>query len=316
MAAYRDKDDLAFHRAAQALIEEEEGKRHVALAHDLRRLLAAGSSVRMTAGNLPLPEPPRDRDTDLPLAEVRPAVSHLGDLVLDASLHARLTELVAEVSRWHELDVANVPRRRSLLLYGPPGCGKTSIAEAMAGQLGRPLVVVRTDSVVSSYLGETASNLSRVFDFAQSGAYVVLFDEFDSLGKLRDDPTDHGELRRVVNAVLQFIDRYSGSSLLIAATNHPQVLDAALWRRFAEVLEVSLPDESQRCDLLTRPLMGRIEPNVDIAAAADELAGLPHAAVEHVAHEARRLALLDDRQSITGDDIGEALRRAHQRRWV
>jgi SpoVK/Ycf46/Vps4 family AAA+-type ATPase len=239
----------------------------------------------------------------------------LDDLVLSPELGARLHEFVREVSVWPELDAAGVSRRRSLLLYGPPGCGKSSVAEALAGELGWPLVTVRTESVVSTYLGETASNLSRVFDFAHSGAYVMLFDEFDSLGKLRDDPADHGELRRVVNAVLQLIDRYVGPSLLVAATNHQQVLDPALWRRFSEVLEVPLPTAEQRRILLSRILRGRIGPGVDLDPLVEGLDGLPHAAAENVGHDALRLAILGGRDVVTGADLTEALTRARARPW-
>lgn len=315
IAAYRDKDDLAFRRAAQAIIEEEEGKRHVALARDLRRLLASGSELRMPVESMPLPESPRDRDTDLPLTDVGLPTEYLSDLVLSGPLSARLQEMVSEVGLWPVLDAAGVPRRTSMLLYGPPGCGKTSIAAALAGELGWPLVTVRTESVVSSYLGETASNLSRVFEFAHSGAYVVLFDEFDSLGKVRDDPTDHGELRRIVNAVLQLIDRYIGPSLLIAATNHQQVLDPALWRRFSEVLEVPLPTADQTHLLLARLFRGRLGLGVDLRPAVEDLSGLPHAAAEQVGHDALRLAILRKQDKVSAHDLAEAVRRARSRQW-
>ena len=107
-----------------------------------------------------------------------------------------------------------------ILFCGPPGCGKTLTAEVIASELGRPFAVVRTDSVVSSFLGETAANLRKVFDFAAATPSVMLFDEFDALGKEREDASEHGELRRVVNAVLQMLDAYDGRSLILAATNH------------------------------------------------------------------------------------------------
>ena len=127
--------------------------------------------------------------------------------------------------------------RRRVLMFGPPGSGKTSAAEGLAAELGIPLVVVRLDSLISSYLGETASNLRRVVDYAARAPFVVLFDEFDAIGRNRDDPQEHGELKRVVNAFLQMIEAYSGTSLLLAATNHEQLLDPALWRRFDDVIE-------------------------------------------------------------------------------
>ncbi len=317
LAAYRDRDDLLFRRAAQAIIEEEEAKRHTALAQDLRRLLASGSAMHIPQFEAPLPEPPKDRDSALPLADLSLPERNLGDLVLAPTLGQRLVELTAEVTRWPTLDALAVPRRNRILLYGPPGCGKTSIAEAVAGELGRILVTVRIESVISSYLGETAANLRRVMDFASGGAYVVLFDEFDSLAKDREDPTDHGELRRVVNAVLQLIDRYRGPSLLLAATNHSQVLDDAMWRRFDEVLAVPLPDEAQLTTLISSLLRHRAEhlDDADITRAVQALAGYPYAAAEAAVHAALRRAIAQDRSRVQPADLDAATTAVTERRW-
>jgi SpoVK/Ycf46/Vps4 family AAA+-type ATPase len=316
IAAYRDRDDLAFRRAAQAIIDEEESKKHVALARDLRRLLASGSGLSTPIDPLSHVEPPKDRESNLPLVDVVKPSRRLEDLVLSPALFEEATDLVHEIERWADLDVAGIPRRRSLLLYGPPGCGKTSIAEAMAGELNRPLSIVRTDSVISSFLGETASNLARVFEYANSTASVVLFDEFDSLGKSRDDQSDHGELRRVVNGVLQLIDRYEGPSFLIAATNHSQVLDAALWRRFSEVQEVGFPDLTARLEVLRRNLGWRKTDEIDLDEIARDLEGYPHAAVERVAVDAARRTLLAERTHVTQDDLAESLHRVTSRPWL
>ena len=137
-----------------------------------------------------------------------------------------------------------------ITLTGPSGCGKTTAAEALAAELGLPLVVIRLDAVVSSYLGETAANLGKVFEFLVKGQYVALFDEFDALGKERSDVSEHGELRRVVNAFLQMMDAYRGRTILVAATNHEQLLDSALWRRFDEVLLFERPNTEQLRRLL------------------------------------------------------------------
>jgi MoxR-like ATPase len=314
MAAYRDRDDLLFRRAAQAIIEEEEAKRHTALAQDLRRLLASGTTMNVPQFEAPLPDPPKDRDSALPLADIAVPERQLGDLVLNDDLAASITDLVDEVGRWATLDTLDVPRRNRLLLYGPPGCGKSSIAEAIAGDLGRVLVTVRIESVISSYLGETASNLRRVMDFAGGGAYVVLFDEFDSLGKDREDPNDHGELRRVVNAVLQLIDRYRGPSILIAATNHSHVLDDAMWRRFDEVLEVPLPDHKQMAHLLSRLLAHRSS-DVDIESAARQLEGLPHAAGTAAIFGALRHAVAQQRTRVDQPDLAWGVTAVKARRW-
>ena len=136
-------------------------------------------------------------------------------------------------------------RATACSLCGPPGCGKTLTAEVIASELGRPVAIVRTDSVVSSFLGETAANLRKVFDFVAKSPMVALFDEFDALGKEREDASEHGELRRVINAVLQMLDAYEGRSLIIAATNHEGMLDTAIWRRFEEVLFLEPPTVAQ-----------------------------------------------------------------------
>lgn len=314
IAAYHDRDDLAFRRAMQAIIEEEEAKRHTVLARDLRRLLASGGrSVAVDAS--PAPEPPRDRDTNVPLADVSPpgAIS-LVDLVFPSSVSERLARLVEEVAHWPALDAAGVPRRNRILLYGPPGCGKTTVAAAISGELGLPLLTMRIDSVISSYLGETAANLRHLFDYAASVPSVVLLDEFDSLGKLRDDPTDHGELRRVVNATLQLIDTYRGPSLLIAATNSPEILDAAIWRRFDEVIELPLPTREEIERLLRRLLWQGQRPA--FGGAVDSLVGLPHAAVEYAVNSAKRRAVIVGRPRLSAEDLEVAVGETTSRPWT
>jgi SpoVK/Ycf46/Vps4 family AAA+-type ATPase len=312
--AYREGDELAFRRAAQEIVEEEEAKHHTALARDLRALLAGGGTSAIPADVI-LPEPPRDREGEWPLAEVRHPQRTFDDLVLGGGLIDRLQSLVSEFRRWEELDRRGVPRRQRLLLHGPPGCGKTSAAEALATEIGLPLVVVRIDAVVSSYLGETASNLHRIFDFVGNGSWVLLFDEFDALGKARDDPSEHGEVKRVVTAFLQMLDAFRGPSLLLAATNHEQLLDSALWRRFDEVLAFPHPTVHQARHLLRRRLRMAKHQKLEIDASASKLKGKPHAAVEKAAWDAVRYAVLDGRQAIDQHDLDRAVKDALGRPW-
>lgn len=315
ITAYRDGDDLAFRRAAQAIIEEEEAKRHPALARELRQLLSSGGGHPVSVDLNPVPAPPTDREHDLPLADVLAPRRYLQDLVLHDSLSRHLRDLISETRRWPEIDQAGLPRHQRILLHGPPGCGKSSIAEALAGDLGRILVTVRVDAVMSSYLGETASNLRRIFEFAASAPYVVLFDEFDALGKERSDPADHGELRRVVNAYLQLLDRYRGPSLLIAATNHETALDYALWRRFDDVFEVPMPTVDMIGRILRNHLGNRL-PLVVVRSEAKRLADLPHAAAERSAQDALRAALLEDSPSLQPRHLREAVNQVLSRRWT
>ena len=162
------------------------------------------------------------------------------------------------------------------------------------GELGRPFAVVRTDSVVSSFLGETAANLRRVFDFAAAYPMVTLFDEFDALGKEREDASEHGELRRVVNAVLQMLDAYEGRSLIIAATNHEGMLDTAIWRRFEETLFLKPPTPAQLCRLLSVKLRG-VRRDFDFKDVVDRgwFGGASHADVERVLRRAVKDMVLE-----------------------
>jgi Cdc6-like AAA superfamily ATPase len=312
--AYREGDELAFRRAAQEIIEDEESKQHMALARDLRKIIAGGSGAAVAEG-VALPAPPMDREGDWPLAEIRHPEQALSELVLPGPLLERLHGLAAEFARWDDLDRHFIPRRQRLLFYGPPGCGKTSAAEAIAAELGLPLLIIRLDAVVSSYLGETASNLHRVFDYARSGSWVLLFDEFDALGKARDDPSEHGEIKRVITAFLQMLDGFRGSSLLIAATNHEQLLDSALWRRFDEVLTFPRPTVHQLRKVLRLRLRGTQHRGLDIEAAASELKGLPYAAAEKAVWDARRSALLSGRSVVEDRDISRAVADIKTRPW-
>lgn len=313
IAAYGERDDLRFRRAAQAIISEEESKRHTVLAKELRGLLAANSTVGANEDVI-VPEVPIDRDSSLPLATVASPDRLLADLVLASDTHRALDRLINEVRNWAALDRAGLPRRSRLLLSGPPGCGKTSAVSALAHELGRPLVTARVEGLISSYLGETAANLASLFAFASTGPYVLFLDEFDSIGKSRDDPSDHGELRRVVNAVLQQIDSYKGPALIVAATNHSNVLDAALWRRFDTVVELGLPSDEE-----IEALLGMLLPKIPAAQRSSfvpALHGKPHAAVEFMAHSARRAAILSGRRTPGAEDLDGAITEVTSRPWM
>jgi hypothetical protein len=315
--AFNEGDELAFRRAAQGIIHEEEAKQHLALARDLRKIIGAGNSAARPAGELALavPDPPTDRDGGWPLADVRQPSKALDDLIVSDAVAGALGQLCREVDRWGQLDAAGIPRRQKLLLHGPPGCGKTSAAEAIASELMAPLAIVRLDAVVSSYLGETAANLRRIFEFASNGRWVILFDEFDALGRSRDDPTEHGEIKRVVNAVLQMLDAYRGPSLLVAATNHEGALDTAVWRRFDAVLEMPMPTVHQLRAVLRRRLGTLPHKGLNIDVAASRLRGLPHAAAEQAAWDAARRAVLADRRSIVSADLNAAIDTVRHRPW-
>ena len=167
------------------------------------------------------------------------------DIVLGSFLKEEIDGVVAMRGKRDVLARHGIDAQNYLLLYGPPGCGKTSIARYVAAQTGLPLITARLDSLVSSLLGSTAKNIRKVFDYAAQQECVFLLDEFDVVAKRRDDENELGELKRVVNSLLQNIDDFGQGSILIAATNHPGLLDPAVWRRFNKVVEVPTPGRAE-----------------------------------------------------------------------
>ena len=311
-----DGDVAAFRGIADEVIAEERQKHHHLLANDLETILygrtqsPASPALRQLTAAIP-----EDRERNLPLCSVREPARCIEDVVLSPTNLTLVKDILHEYNRDDVLRAHGLQACDRVLLCGPPGCGKTLTAEVIAHELGRPLVVVRTDSVVSSFLGETAANLRKVFDFAASSPLIVLFDEFDALGKEREDATEHGELRRVVNAVLQMLDAYSGRSLIIAATNHEGLLDSAIWRRFEEILYLKPPTPAQVCQLLKVKLRG-VRKQFDVRAVVDTgiFKGASHADVERIVRRALKIVVLSGRElCLTAEDLEVAARRESAR---
>ncbi|MBZ0121771.1 MAG: ATP-binding protein [Sandaracinaceae bacterium] len=302
-----------FRRAAEDLIREERQKKHHLLANDLEQLLDQGTVSERKAPSRTY-EPPRDRERGMPLVDVRAARRDLGDIVLSDTNRAALDEVILEHGRAELLGSHGLRPTSRLLLCGPPGCGKTTAAEVLACELGLDLALVRFDSVVSSFLGETSANLRAVFDFLERERVVALFDEFDALGKTRADEEEHGELKRVVSALLQMIDAYRGRSVIVAASNHEQLLDLAIWRRFDEVLLFEPPTLAQLGPLLATKLRSvRHDLPVDDSKFLKHLAGFTHADVERVVVRAIKNMILASREILT-EELFEDARRREERR--
>ncbi|MGI5871855.1 MAG: AAA family ATPase [Bacillota bacterium] len=195
---------------------------------------------------------PRDKDSHLELYDlVNPSIS-LDDVILPAKQKQLLRQILEEQKENAKLAEHNLPAANRLLLCGPPGCGKTMTANAIAHELGLPMAYVRLDGLVSSYLGQTSVNLRKVFSSMGSNPIVLFLDEFDAIAKKRDDGNEMGELKRVVTALLQNFDNMPDNVFLIAATNHEHLLDPAIWRRFNYVINLGYPDEAQRSELIEK----------------------------------------------------------------
>ena len=220
-------DMTVFRRAVEALAAEERSNQHQILAQRLEEALANGSGHGSRAGTANVS---RAQGPDQ-VFEIQPERS-LEDLVLPRPVRDTVSEVIEEHHRIEVLRSHNLEPRNRLLLIGPPGNGKTSLAEALAFELMLPLFSVRYESVVASYLGETSTRLNSLFEFARTRHCVLFFDEFDTLGKERGDIHETGEIKRVVSSLLLQIDRLPSHVVVVTATNHPELLDRAVWRRF------------------------------------------------------------------------------------
>lgn len=312
-SSYQRGDDAAFREAASEVIVHERDKRHGLLADELQRIL--GSSPGLTERPLqvsslrPLPQ---SRE-DAPLIEVFSPTRQLDSQTLRPAVRATLDQIVEEQTESEVLRAHGLAPSRKLLLVGPPGTGKTSTAEAIAGELGLPFARVQIPAVVSSLLGETARNVSAVFDFCRREHWVLLFDEFDALGKERADDGDHGELKRVVSVFLQLLDDFQGPGLVIAATNHPAMLDDAVWRRFDEVVGFTLPNQKE-LEKLIRRLFRRLRLTPPVVDVARRLRGMSHAEAELTVRTAMKLSVLRDGDAVTTADLDAAVKRQETRR--
>ena len=219
IASYNDKEE--FMRVAEEIIEEEERKKNNLLARDLKNILDYQDNNINNFKSLKIP---CDRERGLPLLEIKKFKKDWTDIIITSKVRFSLENIIEENNKREILNVYGLKPKQKLLFFGPPGCGKTLSAQVLSGILGYPLINIRFDGVVSSYLGETAGNLRKIFDFIKYGKWIILFDEFDVIGKQRDDPFEHGEMKRVVNNFLQMIDNFSGDSIIICATNHQHSL--------------------------------------------------------------------------------------------
>jgi len=237
------------------------------------------------------------------------------ELILSEVNAELLSEVVSEFRTADKLSRHGLKNRNKLLFCGPPGCGKTITAEVVANELNLDLLVVRIDSLVSSYLGETASNIRAIIEVAERQPCVLFFDEFDALARTRTDGAAQGEIRRVVNSLLMLIENFSGRGLLIAATNLEDTIDEALWRRFDEILLFDLPEKDEIKEFLLLKTRN-FRASFAIEKQYESLVGFSFADIDRLCTQAIKYAVSGRRKRISKEDFDRSLANLVRRRTV
>jgi SpoVK/Ycf46/Vps4 family AAA+-type ATPase len=279
---------------------EEDGQE--TSAKRIRRVLANAKMAKLEPSEVTTRRLPVDSESSLSLADETnvPPNSHI--VFLSTEANRIVEEFIKCVESSDKLLSHGVEISPSLLLYGPPGCGKTELAYFISSRIKLPLLTARSDSLISSYLGSTAKNLRRLFDHAASRPCILFLDEFDAIAKLRDDQHELGELKRVVISLLQNIDAMDDKTILLAATNHDHLLDPAIWRRFTYRVEIKEPDEEARTKIFRH--FAKENTNRDLESAFARITeGLTGAEIRHIIEASRRSAVLSDMEGIDETEI-------------
>jgi len=303
-------DDERFYTLALQVAAHEAQQGHGELAQEIREIV--DRSRRSRAGNV-LIKFPQDltgmvvsEKSDVPISA----------LVLPDALKARILRIIQEHRQQGKLKGHGLSNRRKILLVGQPGTGKTMTARVLAHELRLPLHTIQVDKLVTKFMGETSAKLRQIFDLIREDQGVYLFDEFDAIAGDRSLDNDVGEMRRVLNALLQFIEQDASNSLIIGATNNQALLDRALFRRFDDVLSYSFPDAESRRRLLENVLGTFKARKMGWKKSLSASQGLSHAEIDQACRDAIKEAILGDRNVVNTNALAKALnerRQTHQR---
>lgn len=303
-------DDERFYAIAMQVAAQAARQGHVRFAQELRDLV---DQAKLRAK----PASPGQRTKPVPVVQPRGELAglltaaypstRLADMALDATVRDRIDRVLLEQRQRERIHEHGFSPLRKLLLIGPPGTGKTMTATALAGELGLPLLTIQLDGLITKYLGETAAKLRLIFDAIQQTRGVYLFDEFDALGGERSVRNEVGEIRRVLNSFLQFLEQDESESIIVAATNYPKLLDRALFRRFDAVIEYVLPSRGI-AEHVMRARLGPLDASdVEWASVLDAAEGLSHGDITRACEHAAKKAILSRRTCLQSSELVEAL---------
>lgn len=309
--SHAEGDSERFYAIAMQVAAQAARQGHTRFAQELRDLVDQAKTRAKPGG-------PAQRTRPVPLVQPRGELAglltaayphtRLADLALDDVVRGRIDRVVLEQRQRERIREHGLVPLRKVLLIGPPGTGKTMTAAALSGELGLPLFTIQLDGLITKYLGETAAKLRLIFDVIREQRAVFLFDEFDALGGERAARNEVGEIRRVLNSFLQFLELDESDSIIVAATNHPALLDRALFRRFDAVVEYVLPSPEIAGALMRARLSLLDASEVDWPKLVDAARGLSHADITRACEHAVKQAILARRRAIESADVVEALK--------
>lgn len=303
--SFKENDRVRFITTAIQLAAHEAKLGHGSVAHEIRQLVDAIKTQPTHAKVIPFKSPPNLDMEDIAIPS-KPE-ERLAELILPQILIERIGKILLEYRQRAKLYAHGMAPRRKALLAGPPGTGKTMTARVLAAELHMPLYTVLMDKLVTKYMGETSAKLRQIFMCMEQHRGVYLFDEFDAIGGERSRENDVGEMRRVLNTFLQLLEQDSSESLIIAATNEITILDAALFRRFDDVLHYENPDATSIEKLLRNRLSVFWEEPGNFALLLDAATGLSHAEITQACADAMKDAILKDKSVAPADGIITAL---------
>ena len=310
--SHAEGDDQRFYSVALQVAAQAARQGHRRFAQELREVIDRARSTALhdtRQGQRTRPVPmvqPRGELAGL-LTAAYPK-TRLAEMALAADTCSRIERVLTEQRQRAHLQAHGLMPQRRLLLVGLPGTGKTMTATVLGGELGLPLFSIQLHNLITKYLGETAAKLRLIFDAMNETRAVYLFDEFDALGADRASPNEVGEIRRVLNSFLQFIEHDASASLIVAATNHPGLLDRALMRRFDSVIQYFLPSKAVALTVLRNRLALFKTSKVQWAAVERATEGLSHAELTRACENAAKSAFLERRTSLETAEVVEALK--------
>jgi SpoVK/Ycf46/Vps4 family AAA+-type ATPase len=306
LQSHLEKDDDRFMSIALQVAAHEARSGHGKLAQELRDIVTLAKKKASLSNNVPISIAKSVQDTSGLLFAYQPK-NKLTDLIAKDDLKGKLERLVKEQRFVTKLKSHGLSPRRKVLLVGPPGSGKTFTASILAGELDYPLFQVRLDTLITKFMGESSAKLRQVFDAIKSVRGVYFFDEFDALGSQRASQNDVGEARRILNSFLQMIEQDDSNSLIVCATNHIEILDHALFRRFDDVIRYELPQDQEIITLFKTRLIPYVEKNFPWKKLPDISNGLSCAEITRAAEESIKDMIIYDLKSISFDSVEAAI---------